>query len=251
MNIENDPLISRQKQDKIFRRRLISLLFLLTIILSIYYFWTFLIIKNYQLQNRYMLFVRRWPPTVCYHPESCIKEKNNFDQWVIHGLWPENSDNTYDSFCTKEKLDLNNLTPIKDRLKKIWPNLLARKTPESLWIHEWDKHGTCTQMHQLDYFNKTLNLYYEYNVDQSLRNANIIPNESHQYSHEQFKKALLLANSNLTMDNYVLNCKRIDSNYYIDEIWLCVSYEHPDLLLNHCTVESTCPEKFYYTGFQQ
>jgi ribonuclease T2 len=42
-----------------------------------------------------------------------------------------------------------------------WPNVKSEPTDadyDSFWQHEWTKHGTCSPLSQLDYFNTTLNL---------------------------------------------------------------------------------------------
>jgi ribonuclease I len=33
-----------------------------------------------------------------------------------------------------------------------------------LWTHEWEKHGTCSNMTQLDYFNTSLHLLSQSNT---------------------------------------------------------------------------------------
>jgi len=93
--------------------------------------------------------------------------------WTIHGLWPENGE-----WCNPTPLNHTAIQPLMNRLKSEWPTcydvsddlVLANdqdffyssqllNSDFSFWDHEWEKHGSCTGMDQVHYFNYTLNLY--------------------------------------------------------------------------------------------
>ena len=51
------------------------------------------------------------------------------------------------------------MEPILEQLATFWPDIEMRNVTDSLWSHEWTKHGTCavqandTELHtQADYF---------------------------------------------------------------------------------------------------
>lgn len=207
---------------------------------------------TYSQNYKYLLFVRRWPPTVCHGTDVCRRDVRQYNRWVIHCLWPENNDNTWDQFCSNQPLNQTLLLPIRENMLNIWPNLLENKTEYSLWKHEWLKHGTCSQMKQFDYFNQTLNLNNEFNLDKILLDSNIVPRSNEKYLREKFEYALRESiirkgypNEN---HNYVLNCKNHNNESYLEEIWLCVSFHHLDQP-SYCTMQSSCPDSFYYIGF--
>ncbi|XP_046908457.1 uncharacterized protein LOC124490034 [Dermatophagoides farinae] len=237
------------------RRRLINLfLYIVMIILLAGLFVMFMsMFITYSQDFKYLLFVRRWPPTVCRDHNVCRPDSKQFERWVIHGLWPENADNTWDQFCSNQPLNQTVLNPIHERMLNIWPNLLQGKTENSLWKHEWRKHGTCAKMTQFEYFNQTLNLYEEFDLDRALIEANIVPRSDRKYSRELFEHALheSINRKDFQLNdprNYILNCKEHENDSYLEEIWLCVSFHRPDQP-SYCTMESSCPNSFYYTGF--
>ena len=98
-----------------------------------------------------------------YHPSKfyflALKKDKIEDDWSIHGLWPQNSLDSYPVYCKKVVFDINKLNPILDELKKNWYS--TETTDEYFWSHEWEKHGSCmfTKMDEIDYFKKALYLY--------------------------------------------------------------------------------------------
>ena len=49
---------------------------------------------------------------------SLLKEENN--QWSIHGLWPQYSDNSYPTFCKPVSFDIQQLQYLLPELNKVW-----------------------------------------------------------------------------------------------------------------------------------
>ena len=105
-------------------------------------------------------------------------------QWTIHGLWPQDGD-----WCHPSSLNKTALEPLVPTMKTEWPSCpkafyadktfyangeifsvddkgpffdLAAYDDWGFWSHEWSKHGSCTSMDQVAYFNYTLNLYSHY-----------------------------------------------------------------------------------------
>lgn len=101
--------------------------------------------------------------TICKYPGgSCyelrLQQCDGSSTWTIHGLWPQ-----WDDDCSGEDFDIDKLDSIRDRLDQDWyscPEYHDSNT--KFWQHEWEKHGTCTGMSQVDYFSKGLNLYSTY-----------------------------------------------------------------------------------------
>lgn len=59
---------------------------------------------------------------------------------VVHGLWPQNNDDTWPQFCSNRSHE----TDLHGSLD-LTPDL-------HLLQHEWDKHGTCTGLSGAEYF---------------------------------------------------------------------------------------------------
>lgn len=84
---------------------------------------------------------------------------NDNNKWHIHGLWPQDSKDSYPSFCRTVSFDINKLSNIIDKLNEYWYSLEEKN--DLFWSHEWKKHGSCmfNNIDELDYFNKALELF--------------------------------------------------------------------------------------------
>ena len=112
------------------------------------------------------VFAYLWEPESCYkNPTwSQCSDPQSFwgNHFVIHGLWPQYSSGGYPSDCTSESFDETVINEIGlEDMNHYWPNVKSEPTDadyDSFWQHEWTKHGTCSPLSQLDYFNTTLTL---------------------------------------------------------------------------------------------
>jgi len=99
----------------------------------------------------------------CQHPTST--QKSNL---TIHGMWPnyaqEQSGHWWPQCCKSaygENMNQSVFTALKTQLFTYWPNEQdpnPSKVSDSLWDHEWGKHGTCSGMAQLNYFKAAMNV---------------------------------------------------------------------------------------------
>ena len=65
--------------------------------------------------------------------------------------------------CPGERFDIKKLASIRGTLDVDWLSCPQHgSTNEKFWEHEWSKHGTCTGLSQLDYFNVTLGLLHKH-----------------------------------------------------------------------------------------
>lgn len=131
------------------------------------------------------------------------------DSWTIHGLWPDNCDGSYESYCDRRR-EYSNITDILesygagdtlDYMETYWKDY--RGDDESFWAHEWDKHGTCIntlepgcytgytpQEEVVDYFNITVSLFKALPTYETLANAGIVPSTSRTYTSRQIQDAI-------------------------------------------------------------
>ena len=92
--------------------------------------------------------------------QQCTKKS----EYTIHGLWIDYTYKGYPSFCNKSlHFDIEKLDPIRSSLDKYWMSCGKNSNNEKFWNHEYKKHYSCFQhlevFSELDYFNKTLQLY--------------------------------------------------------------------------------------------
>eukprot|EP00310_Coccolithus_braarudii_P009686 CAMPEP_0183360750 /NCGR_PEP_ID=MMETSP0164_2-20130417/56052_1 /TAXON_ID=221442 /ORGANISM="Coccolithus pelagicus ssp braarudi, Strain PLY182g" /LENGTH=156 /DNA_ID=CAMNT_0025535175 /DNA_START=131 /DNA_END=601 /DNA_ORIENTATION=- len=83
-------------------------------------------------------------------------------QMTIHGLWPQWADS-----CGGPAFDESQISSILSQMQTDWPSCVGSSSNEQFWSHEWEKHGSCTGLSQLDYFSTALKLYTEYNNGQT------------------------------------------------------------------------------------
>lgn len=79
----------------------------------------------------YYLLTLSWSPEFCVSHASAA-ECSAHPAFILHGLWPENSDGTYPENCSNAPGPKN-----PSAYKDIYPD-------QSLLAHEWKTHGTCS-----------------------------------------------------------------------------------------------------------
>jgi ribonuclease I len=91
------------------------------------------------------------------------------DIFMIHGLWPDYINGSYPQNCNGP--DYKKLTNMKDELIKYWFDC-SLKDSETLWMHEWNRHGKCvyeqTYIQQEEYFNITINIFKKFKPTKNL-----------------------------------------------------------------------------------
>ena len=85
--------------------------------------------------------------------------------WSVHGLWPTRMHQIAPNFCNNSwHYDHGQMEAIMGDMTRLWPDVEVRGVTDSLWSHEWTKHGTCavlsaseTNIHnQTEYFRYTV-----------------------------------------------------------------------------------------------
>lgn len=97
------------------------------------------------------------PHSCCVEKEGLILQTQFWDydvpgpetSWTIHGLWPDKCDGSYDANCgfsdsvssVKDVLENAGEKDLVDYMSQYWKN--EGGNDEKLWLHEFNKHGTC------------------------------------------------------------------------------------------------------------
>lgn len=149
------------------------------------------------------------------------------NDFTIHGLWPDNCDGGYQQFCDNSAAidDVYYLLNSKQfngdhssleisgkdllaKLKRLWKSNTG--DDESLWIHEYNKHGTCIKTIKpecykrwnpkseqdlkkqsvYDYFRIAYNLYKSVNTSAVLKERGIVPTTTDTYTRDEIERAL-------------------------------------------------------------
>ncbi|XP_063932546.1 ribonuclease Oy [Zophobas morio] len=135
----------------------------------------------------YIVYSQRWPITGCSQWEerssqnTCSLPHDN-TTWTVHGLWPTKIGANGPFFCNSAiHFDPDQLAPMMKELQEYWTNVEANTKPNSLWKHEWNKHGTCAaSLPQLNsvtnYFKQGLEWNQDFRLSSMLSKSNIVPN---------------------------------------------------------------------------
>jgi ribonuclease I len=78
---------------------------------------------------------------------------------MIHGLWPQINSTTYPENC-ETVLYIPPRGKLLENMNTYW-----HKCDDTLWEHEWEKHGSCVKeqnnMDEYTFFNITIMLFLE------------------------------------------------------------------------------------------
>lgn len=154
------------------------------------------------------------------------------DTFTLHGLWPDNCDGSFEQFCDSS-MNIKNVTEILvkhnqldllEKMKKYWLNI--NHNDESLWLHEFNKHGTCIssiklkcytkpatpQQNVIDFFNVSMNRFEQLPTFEWLKEAGISPSKEKDYTKKEIEDALISRFGALPY----IKCNRYNG---IQEIW--------------------------------
>ena len=90
-------------------------------------------------------------------------EFHDGSNWSLHGAWPERSARYWPQFCQGSPFNATALDALQPRLEKDWPNYWGSSA--ALHKHEYLRHGTCSGLTEVNYFNRSLNAYERYNLN--------------------------------------------------------------------------------------
>jgi len=121
-----------------------------------------------------------WTPEFCYDNLDDYPGCSNYrDYWTthftLHGLWPQYSSGGYPQDCSTEAYNSKSALAVGwNDMTKYWPEVeYAVTDPDytGFWEHEWTKHGTCSGLAQVDYFQTTVDTIKSFGTPQSLVDA--------------------------------------------------------------------------------
>ncbi|KAG9023156.1 ribonuclease T2-like, partial [Tulasnella sp. UAMH 9824] len=138
--------------------------------------------------------------------------KGPVDSWTIHGLWPNECDNTFDQTIAcdpsrelsesniRSVLAANGKQELLDWMEEFWPGI---PNNEYLWKNEWNRHGTCLStlapkcmpegsspgLDVAIYFQKAADTFKNLSTYEFLASAGIEPHKTKTYTLDQLESA--------------------------------------------------------------
>ena len=108
----------------------------------------------------YYLMSLSWSPSFCLtHPEVTEQCGNQGYGFVLHGLWPQNSNGSWPQHCTTSD------TPDEATVART----LAFMPSRHLIEHEWETHGACTGLDPRAYFDRADHAFAAIKIPPALR----------------------------------------------------------------------------------
>lgn len=176
-----------------------------------------------------LIFTQRWPITTCYEwrekgPNNDCGLPSAQNIWTIHGIWPTKLNTIGPSFCNKTAVfNVTELEGIEQQLEQFWINVEKNKPYDSLWRHEWLKHGTCAAavMLQLNtedkYFGQGLSWLQQHSMADVLGKGGILPGNN--YTVVEIHQVLM----DQLQQNAAIECyhDKATKHQFLNEIRVC------------------------------
>jgi ribonuclease T2 len=125
--------------------------------------------------------------------------------FVLHGLWPQN-EKGYPSSCTAEKMPAS----VEAQFAGLYPN-------DSLFSHEWSKHGTCTGLSPQNF----LTLSRQMKASIQMPAAFVAPQKPFRITTADVKNQFSQANPGFDTAAFEVNCS--SSGKYLAELYVCLT----------------------------
>ncbi|VEU21764.1 DEKNAAC102373 [Brettanomyces naardenensis] len=185
------------------------------------------------------------------------------DMFTLHGLWPDNCDGSYEQFCdysstissARRILEEAGEGNLLDKMNRFWKNFNG--DDDYLWVHEFNKHGTCmstlkpscygassttstSYQNVIDFFQRSVELFETLPTYQWLVEDGIVPSEVNTYSRKQIEDSL---SSHFGHEVYV-SCNKFSA---LQEVWyfhhLRGSVISGDFVPIPAMLNSRCPQQ--------
>jgi len=158
------------------------------------------------------------------HGHKCTKSID--EAWSVHGLWPTIFHKIAPIFCNHSwHYNHDLMDPIMDDMHRYWPDVEMRGVTDSLWSHEWVKHGTCACMNtltsmktQTEYFEAGVRLAEVNTVTLWLAEAGVVPSDTEPYKTSDVWDAVMKGNKGFRPQ---IECLNIHGQAYITEVKVC------------------------------
>lgn len=147
-----------------------------------------------------------WSPEYCHsHPDAaeCARRST----FVLHGLWPQNSDGSYPENCGGKPF------PDPSAFSDIYPDA-------GLLEHEWKTHGVCTGLSAVDFFGAARAAYQSVQIPAELANLS----SQRSLPPEQIADLFTQANPGLPREAIAISC----GNNWLTAVEICLDKSlHP------------------------
>ena len=155
----------------------------------------------------YYLLNLSWSPEFCYSHASA-PECGKHASFVLHGLWPQNSNGSYPQDCSSAPGPAD-----PAQYGDIYPD-------QGLLEHEWRTHGTCSGLSPDDFFNTARAAFQSFTVPPKLAQLQT----QISLPPDQILSLVEQSNPSIPSSSLVLSC----GNNYLTAVEVCLDKQlHP------------------------
>jgi ribonuclease T2 len=155
----------------------------------------------------YYLLNLSWSPEFC-HSHQSAPECGKGATFVLHGLWPQNSDGSYPQNCSNAPGPAN-----PSQYSDIYPD-------QGLLEHEWRTHGTCSGLSPDAFFTTARAAFQAFKVPQKLAQLNA----QMSLPPDQILSLVTQSNPSINANSLALSC----GNNYLTAVEVCLDKQlHP------------------------
>ncbi|OQR79908.1 ribonuclease Oy-like [Tropilaelaps mercedesae] len=183
----------------------------------------------------------------CAAKGGCVRLEENATTpiWTIHGLWPMAKSGVIDPVCCNNtKFDRTVVQQLVNELNVIWPSFTLKRA-EMVWEDEYNRHGVCALPPinaTVEYFTAAINLYSQNRIDEWLKKAEIMPNDTQTFPLERIKAAIVTDHNNESLPALDFYCEgQRDGADILQEIRFC--YDTRFFRMQCSSQSSTCTTK--------
>ncbi|MCL6271414.1 hypothetical protein M3P05_15950 [Sansalvadorimonas sp. 2012CJ34-2] len=170
----------------------------------------------------YLLLAQSWEPQYCYsikmQKKGCNSQAVRDTKTLgVHGLWAQYNNGSYPDFCPgspgcdfKRSICHANITALPEQVQAFL-NQTIPVSPDELIDHEWEKHGTCSNMTQTEYFTAIERVF-----NQIPTPPIISENVGKSVSYHELDAAY--------QHQAMFSCDIDNGQYYLSTVYTCWSY---------------------------
>ena len=173
----------------------------------------------------YYLISLSWSPSYCeLHPGETQQCGSKGYGFVLHGLWPQNSNGSWPQHCST-----NDAAPSETTIER----MLAIMPSRSLIEHEWQTHGACTGLDSKAYFDLADDAFSRIKIPTAL----ITPKSPPALSAAEIVQGFADANPGLDERMISVECR---DGGELEEVRICLDKDNLSVKACGGRVHSTC-----------